>query len=144
MNPVSYEAITPNIARVDVNGSQVDVTWKDPVTGRAMGQSTGWMAADPSMSSRVSASVKRSIINEVVYGIARLIAGALGGAAGRVVSNATYTAANDINTRATANVDFTEASKQTAIVSAFDAVRDRFTWDDSARRFAAKQDTVAS
>lgn len=137
MVPVRYEAITPNIAQVDVTGAQVQVTWKDPFTGRQVGQSTGWMAADQSMGSRVGASVKRSIVYEIVYGIARFISSRLGGTAGRIVSNATYTAANDINYRATAGVDYTEASRQAAIVAAFASVSSSFSWDEQRQRYVA-------
>jgi hypothetical protein len=137
MNPIRYEVIAPNIARVDVAGPQVQVTWKDPFTGREVGQSTGYMAPDQSLGSRVQASVKRNIVYEIVYGIARFIASRLGGTAGRIVSNATYTAAGDINYKATAGVDYTEASRQAAIVAAFEAVRSSFTWDEQGQRFVA-------
>jgi len=86
MNPIRYEVIAPNIARVDVTGTQVQVTWKDPLTGGQVGQSMGYMAPDPSLGSRVQASVKRNIVYEIVYGIARFIASRLGGTAGRIVS----------------------------------------------------------
>jgi hypothetical protein len=96
------------------------------------------MSADSSLTSRVGASVKRSIASEVIYGAARVISSLIGGAAGRVISNATYTAAADINTRATSGVDYTEASRQAAIVVAFDAVKSSFTWDDARRQFVAR------
>jgi hypothetical protein len=67
-----------------------------------------------------------------------VISSLIGGAAGRVISNATYTAAADINTRATSGVDYTEASRQAAIVVAFDAVKSSFTWDDARRQFVAR------
>jgi len=140
MNPVRYDAIVPNIARVDVNGALVEVSWKCPATGREVGQSTATMAADPSIAGRVQASVKRSIASEVINGAARLVAGLLGGAAGRVVSNAAYTAASDINSRVTAGVDYTEASRQAAIVTAFESVKSSFSWDDQRQRFVARQD----
>lgn len=138
MNPVAYDTIVPNIAQVDVQGALVSVSWKCPQSGRALGQSSASMAADPSMTARVQASVKRSVASEIVYGVARLISGALGGVAGRVVSNAAYTAANDINQRLTADADYTEASRQQAIVAAFDAVKDSFVWDEPQRRFVAR------
>ena len=84
------------------------------------------------------ASVKRSVASEVVYGAARFVASLLGGAAGRVVSNAAYTAAGDINSRATAGVDYTEASRQAAIVTAFETVKPSFVWDEPQRRFVAR------
>jgi hypothetical protein len=138
MNPVGYATIEPNIARVEVDGAQVQVFWKCPASGHDVGQSAATMIADQSTTNRVQASVKRSIASEVIYGAARMLAGVLGGAAGRVVSNAVYTAANDLNTRVTANVDYTEASRQAAVVTAFDSVKDLFVWDDQRQRFVAK------
>jgi hypothetical protein len=138
MNPVVYEMILANIDKVDVNGAQVQVTWKCPATGKVIGQSAATMSADASMSARVVASVKRSVASEVVYGAARLVASLLGGAAGRVVSNAAYTAANDINSRATAGVDYSEASRRVAIVTAFESVKPSFNWDEPRRQFVAR------
>ena len=138
MNPVQYGTIAPNIAHVQVDGPTVHVTWKCPVTGRQVGRSSATMSADDSMTSRVQASVARSVASEVIYGAARFVAGLLGGAAGRVVSSAAYTAANDLNTGATADVDYTEASRQAAIVTAFESVKPSFQWDDTERRFVVR------
>ena len=136
--PVAYDTIVPNIAYSNVDGAVVQVTWKCPVTGREVGQSTATMSADPSVASRVQASVKRSIASEIIYGAARMVAGLLGGAAGRVVSNAAYTAAADINTRVTATVDYTEASRRAAVATAFETVKGSFVWDDAQQRFLAR------
>lgn len=138
MNPIGYDMILANIAKVDVNGAQVEVTWTCPATGRLVGQSTATMSADPSVAGRVLASVKRSVASEVVYGAARLVTSLLGGAAGRVLSNAAYTAANDINSRATAGVDYSEASRQSAIVMAFESMKPSFNWDEQRRQFVAR------
>ena len=137
MKSVQYETIAANVAGVDLNGATVHITWKCPATGREVGRSTATMAVDSSVSNRVQASVKRSIASEVIYGAARLVAGLLGGAAGRVVSNAAYTAANDINNRVVSGVDYTEASRRAAIVAAFDTVKPSFVWDDQRQRFIA-------
>ncbi|MFO1288634.1 MAG: hypothetical protein U1F49_20235 [Rubrivivax sp.] len=138
MNAVSYDAISPNIAGARTDGAEVRVTWRCPATGRAVGESTASMAADPSLTSRVGASVKRSIASELIYGAARLVSNLVGGAAGRVISNAVYTAANDINTRATSGVDYSEASRQAAVVAAFETVKDSFAWDEKRRQFIAR------
>jgi hypothetical protein len=138
MDPIGYDSILANIAKVDLNGAQVEVTWKCPVTGRVVGQSTATMSADPSVAGRVLASVKRSVASEVVYGAARFVTSLLGGAAGRVVSNAVYTAAGDINSRATAGVDYSEASRQAAIVTAFESMKSSFNWDEPRRQFVAR------
>lgn len=137
MSAITYDSIVANIEQVSVDGAAVKVSWKCPVSGRIIGSSTAWMTADPSITSRVGASVKRSIASEMIYGAARLVSGLIGGAVGRVISNAVYTAANDINTRAVAGVDYTEASRRDAIVLAFDAVKSSFEWNDSRRQFVA-------
>lgn len=138
MEPVEYETLAANVASVTVDGATVRVNWKCPATGRAVGESTASMQADASVAGRVGASVKRSIASELIYGAARFVTGFLGGAAGRVVGNAVYTAANDINTRATAGSDYTEATRRAAIVAAFESVKDQFAWDDARRRYVAK------
>ena len=138
MSSVRYDTIVPNIADVDVDGALVRVSWKCPVTGRAVAESTADMPADPSLAARVQASVQRSIASEIIYGAARLISGLFGGAAGRVLSNATYTAASEINTRVTAGSDYTEASRQAAIVVAFASVESSFVWDEQRQKFVAR------
>jgi len=96
------------------------------------------MAADPSLSSRVGASVKRSIASELIYGAARLVSSLVGGATGRVISDAAYTAAGDLNARATSGVDYSEASRQAAIVAAFETVKSLFAWDPERGQFIAR------
>lgn len=138
MSTVSYESITPNIAEVRTEGAQVHVTWKCPATGRSVGASSASMSADPSLSSRVGANVKRSIASELIYGAARMVSSLVGGAAGRVISNAAYTAAGDLNARATSGVDYSEASRRAAIVAAFQAVESSFAWDAGRGQFIAR------
>jgi hypothetical protein len=138
MNPVGYDMVKANVANVVVNGAQVEVTWKCPLKGHVVGTSTAPMSADSSMGGRVIASVKRSVASEVVYGAARFVASLLGGAAGRVVSNAAYTAAGDINSRVTAGVDYSEASRQAAIATAFETIRPSFAWNEQRRQFVAR------
>jgi hypothetical protein len=138
MNPITYDAIAPNVAHASVDGAQVQVSWKCPATGRTVGTSTGTMAADPSLTARVGASVKRSVASEVIYGATRLISGLIGGAAGRVLSNAAYTAAGDLNAKATSGADYSEASRRDAIVAAFEAVKSSFAWDETRHQFVAR------
>lgn len=138
MTDVSYDSITPNIAEVTTEGAQVHVTWKCPARGRVIGASDAAMSADPSLSSRVGASVKRSIASELIFGGARLLSSIVGGAAGRVIGNAAYTAASDLNARATSGVDYSEVSRQAAIVAAFETVKSSFTWDEGRRQFIAR------
>lgn len=138
MDSIAYDSLIPNLQQVDLDGVSVRVRWKCPKTGRAMGESTASMAADDSVAGRVRASVKRSVASELIYGAARLLGSVLGGAVGRVVNNAVYTAAGDINAKATSGVDYSEASRQAAIVAAFESVKDQFVWETDNKRFVAR------
>jgi len=135
---IDYGTIEQNVARVDVQGSQVRVSWKDPLTGAAMGESSATMSTDQSMGGRVQASVKRSLVNEVASGAMRFVGGLLGGSAGRVVRDAAYTASSDIQSRALADVGYTDATKREAVVRAFAAVQSFFVWDERSGRFVGK------
>jgi hypothetical protein len=138
MTPISYQMIAANIADATVEGTQVRVSWTCPVTHRALGTSSGTMTADASVTARVGANVQRTVASELIYGAARLVSSLLGGAAGRVVSNAAYTAAADINAKTTSGVDYTESSRRAAIVVAFESVKSSFAWDEARRQFVAR------
>jgi hypothetical protein len=137
MSAIPYDSIVDNIDRVSVDGAVVTISWKCPASGRLVGTSTATMTTDQSLTSRMGASVQRSVANEMIYGAARLLSGFIGGAAGRVISNAVYTAAGDINARAVAGADYSEASRREAIAVAFEAVKSSFEWNESRRQFVA-------
>ena len=138
MKPIDYAVIEPNIASVHVEGQTVRVSWKCPQTGRMMGESSATMSVDDSVGGRVQANVKRSIVSEIGSAVARFVSSLLPGAAGRVLSNAAYTATSDLQSRATANVDYTEATRRAAVVSAFNSVQAYFSWNDARERFESK------
>jgi hypothetical protein len=138
MQPISYDAVAPNIADVRVSGATVTVTWKDAQTGRQVGESSATMSADDSMAGRVKSSMKRSIVSEVTTGAARFLGNLLGGAAGRVVNNVAWTTASDVRSRADASLEYTEASRRAAIVAAFASVEPSFSWNEQAGRFEAR------
>jgi len=138
MESTTYETVAVNVAQVDVDGGTVRVSWKCPATGRTVGESSASMQADASMTGRVRASVKRNVVSEIIYGAARFLAGRIGGAAGRVVNDAVYTAASDLNNKASAGSEYTEASRRAAIVSAFDTVKEQFVWDAATGRYVAR------
>jgi len=138
MEPATYETVAANVAQVDVDGATVRVSWKCPATERIVGESTASMQADASVTGLVRASVKRNIVSEVIFGAARFLAGRIGGAAGRVVNDAVYTAASDLNHKASAGSEYTEASRRAAIASAFEMVKEQFAWDPQTQRYIAR------
>jgi len=136
---VTYERIAGAIAAVTVHGAQVRVHWKDPLTGTPMGESTATMAADTSLGARLQAQAKRSAVQELLGAMLRALIGAVGGgSAGRVVRDVAYTASHDLQARALAGVAYTDASRREAVVRAFAAVRQHFTWDERAGRFVVR------
>jgi hypothetical protein len=138
MPTINYATIAPNVANITVQGSQVRIAWKDPVTGAAMGESSATMAADSSVGGRVQESVKRSVVNEIAATIVRFVTSLIGGSAGRVVNNAAYTASSELQSRALSGASYTESSRQAAIVQAFESVRSFFVWDEANGRFVSK------
>lgn len=136
--PVTYERIAASIAAVTVHGAQVRVHWKNPLTGAPMGESSALMTVDTSLAARVKAQAKRSVVQEIAAAFMRAVSGALGGSAGRIVRDMAYTASHDLQSRALAGVNYTESTRREAVVRAFAAVQERFTWDASSRRFIAR------
>lgn len=136
--PVTYERIAASIAAVTVHGAQVRVHWKNPLTGAPMGESSAMMSVDTSLAARVKAQAKRSVVQELAAAFMRALSGALGGGAGRIVRDMAYTASHDLQSRALAGVNYTESTRRDAVVRAFAAVQERFTWDPSSRRFIAR------
>jgi hypothetical protein len=138
MSQIEYDTIAQNIANVQVDGSNVRVTWRDPDTGRVVGESAANMSADYSMGGKVQSSIKRSIVSEVSSSAARFLGGLLGGSAGRVVRDAAHTVSSDVQSRASSAAQYTEASKRAAIVNAFASVQSNFTWNHERQRFEAR------
>lgn len=138
MPAIDYDTIAPNVANVSVQGSQVRVSWKDPASGAPMGESSASMSVDASVGGRVQESVKRSVVNEIAAGALRFVSGLLGGGAGRVVTNAAYTASAELQSRALSGAGYTEGSRREAVVHAFASVQNYFVWDEGAQRFVSK------
>ena len=138
MKPIDYDVIEPNIAGVQVDGYTVRVSWKCPQTGRMLGESSAAMSVDSSVGARFQASIKRNIVSEAGSSAARFVGNLLGGAAGRVLRNAAYTASSDLQSKATESVGYTEATKRAAIVTAFNLVQGSFDWNEERQRFESR------
>lgn len=138
MPAIDYDTIAPNVASVSVQGPQVRVTWKDPVSGAPMGESSATMSVDASVGGRVQESVKRSVVNEIASSALRFVSGLVGGSVGRVVTNAAYSASSELQSRALSGAGYTDASRREAVVRAFASVQNYFVWDEGAGRFVSK------
>ena len=133
----TYETITANVANTRVSGNKVEIDWKCAASNKPMGTSAAYMSPDHSVTNEVAASLKRSVIREIGYGITRFLGGLLGGGAGRVLSDASNTAASRVSHNVSTAAQYTEKSRREAVVSAFAAVQAQFRWDDGGRKFVA-------
>jgi hypothetical protein len=138
MIDITYDMIKPNVANVATNGSAVEVSWKCAETGRDMGRSTAQQQADDSVGGKVLTTVKQSAVREIGYGVVSFISSLLGGSAGRVARDATWSASSQLQARANAASYYNEGTKRAAIVHAFKQVQSRFEWSEEKKHFIAK------
>jgi len=138
MIDITYDMIKPNVANVATNGSAVEVSWKCAETGRDMGRSTAQQQADNSVGGKVLTTVKQSAVREIGYAVVSFISSLLGGSAGRVARDATWSASSQLQARANAASYYNEGTKRAAIVHAFKQVQSRFEWSEEKKHFIAK------
>lgn len=141
MSEITYERLKNNIAEESVNGSQVTVTFKCPVTEKihhaiaTMRPSTG-----------VGAQVKKQVKNELLYsarrGLRSLLRGVLGG--GRVGASAGNAVARSVPNAGSPVFD--QAARERAVVEAFESVSREFAWSEEQQAWidAAEADVMLS
>lgn len=138
MTDITYEMIQPNVANITTNGSAVEVSWKCAETGKDMGRSTAQQQADNSVGGKVLTTVKQSVFREIGYGIVSFVSSLLGGSAGRIARDATWSASSQLQSRANAASYYNESTKRAAVVQAFKQVEPNFQWNEGEKLFIAK------
>jgi len=130
MAEVTYDQLKNNIAEEEVNGSTVTVTFKCPVTEKLY-HAVATMRPEKG----VAANVKKQAKNELLYaarrGLRGLLRGVLGG--GRVGYAAGNAAARSVPQAGSPT--FGRASREAAVVEAFEAVAPELAWDDARKAF---------
>lgn len=113
----------------------MQVVFRCPVQGTQV-QSHAALRKGDSTSSKVTASVKRSIGWSIKSALARTVRQALGyGIAGSLAGDAVYSASSG----AGGTTKFNDSEKQQAIVDAFNSVRSSFAWDSAGNRFISAE-----
>src|SRR4029077_2344377 len=138
MIDITYEMIQPNVANITTNGSAVEVSWKCAETGKDMGRSTAQQQADNSVGGKVLTTVKQSVFREIGYGIVSFISSLLGGSAGRIARDATWSASSQLQSRANAASYYNESTRRAAVIQAFKEVQSKFNWSEEKKHFFAK------
>lgn len=120
MQEITYESIAPLVRDVRP-GSTLHVTFTCPVTGQAV-QSSATMG----LSQELSATVRRSVINNLIRSFSHWISRVLGhGFGGRIARDLI----NQGTRGASTNFQYSAADRQKAIVEAFGKVQSQFIRD---------------
>lgn len=139
MSEITYERLKNNIAEESVNGSQVTVTFKCPVTEK-LHHAVATMR--PAMG--VGAQVKKQVKNELLYsakcGLRSLLRGVLGG--GRVASSAGNVAARSVPNASAGNFD--RAAREAAVVEAFQSLANEFAWSEEQQAYIDAEEAQVS
>src|SRR4051794_8604443 len=92
MSKTTFDMIEPNVAESEVDGANICVTWKCPVSGKIVGKSEAPMQAAASTTRNMSQAVQRSLLDAALAGFVRFIGSTFGGLAGQVAGSAAYPA----------------------------------------------------
>jgi hypothetical protein len=136
MMKTTFDMIEPNVAETEVNGQNVLVTWKCPVSGKIVGKSEGQMEAATSTARNMSQAAQRTLLNSALQALVEFIGRTFGGLAGQVAGSASYSAKAGAMGQI-ARPAYTKASENAATLAAFDQVKDKFRWDENRELFVA-------
>jgi hypothetical protein len=136
MSKTTFDMIEPNIAETEVNGQNVLVTWKCPVSGKVVGKSEAMMEAATSTARNMSQAVQRTLFNAALQALVDFIGRMFGGLAGQAAGSAAYPAKTGAMGQIARPV-YTKASENAAALAAFDQVKDKFRWDENRELFVS-------
>jgi hypothetical protein len=136
MIKTTFDMIEPNVAETEVNGANVVVTWKCPVSGKIVGKSEAQMQAGSSTARNISQAAQRSLLEAAIQASVRFISQTFGGLAGQVAGSAAYPAKAGAMGQIARPV-YSKASENAAALAAFDQVKDKFRWDENRELFVA-------
>ncbi len=132
---VKYDDIYRNIAKSDVQGTSVNVTWKCPISEEVIGQSSGQMVAKKDLKSEMGSELTRGAIQQAKYFVAKLATSLFGGMAGNTIRRMGSTVANHVQKAQ----KYGEEEQKEAILKAWDKVKDKFEYSQECLVYIAKK-----
>ncbi len=132
---VQYDDIYRNIAKTDVQGDVVSVTWKCPISEETVAESNARMVAKKDLQSNLKGELARGAIQQAKSWFARLATSMLGGAAGHTVRRLGTTVANHVQKAQ----KFGAEEQKEAIVKAWEKVKDKFEYSEDCMVYVAKK-----
>ena len=144
MPEITYESIKPLIAKEEVQGGMMACTFQCPASGHQVDASAAIQRSQSAASrvgDRAKQTVKHSLLFQARNALSRAIGGLLGhGMLGQVGRGVAFSAATEATrSRGAAQVSFSDAEKQAAVVAAFHSVAAKFVWDGKNRRWLSAQ-----
>ena len=138
MPKVQYDTIEPNVADIDVQADQVEVTWKCPVSGKVVGNSVARMKNDAGAASNITKQVASSAVLNVVGSLLPQAMRLFGPLGGQVAATALNETGNVVRGQVT-KTRYSAQAEHAAIVEAFEQVREKlFVWNDDRELYVAK------
>lgn len=134
---IKYDDIYRNIAKSDIQGAVVKVSWKCPISDEIIAESSAQMVADKSLKGNMSSELTKGMINQAKGWFASFATSILGGQAGHTVRRMGTTLANHMGKQQ----QYGEEVQKEAIVKAFDKVKDKFVYSEDAMIYEAKTDS---
>lgn len=133
MNPMSYQAITPLIVDLNVQGRSVNVVFQCPLSGEKK-SARQHVSQKRTMGSQIQKSVQRNTMYAVQNMLSQVIRSVFGyNMIGRVASDVTrqtvYSANNAVRN------SLSKSEKEQAVINAFQSVSRQFTWDKANQRW---------
>lgn len=129
MADLTYDVIKPLIAHEAIEGRQVRVLFRCPVSGSEVPASA---AVQGGVGSRAKSAVKQTMMRNLRYGLSSFVRSLVGG--GRMGSMAS-SAVSSASRNSGSAVSCTEDERRAAVLQAFKSVRSRFAWDQATNRF---------
>jgi hypothetical protein len=136
MQKTTFDMIEPNVAETEVDGGNVVVTWKCPVSGKIVGKSEAPMQAAASTTREISRAAQRTLMDAAIQGFVRFIGQTFGGLAGQVAQS-TSNPARAGAYQQIGRPAYNKAAENAAVLAAFEQARDKFRWDEDRELFVA-------
>ncbi|MFO0749547.1 MAG: TerB family tellurite resistance protein [Myxococcota bacterium] len=128
----TYENITPLVAREEVSGNSVRITFRCPVSNEEF---VGTSTASETSEGEIKKEIKRSFWRNVRWSISSMVRSMFGYGVGGVVGGAVVDTA--LTPSAVRDMKLTSEQLKQATIDAFRSVSTRFAWDQTNGRWVS-------
>jgi len=131
---VQYDDIYRNIAKTEIQGDVITVTWKCPISDETVAESNARMVAKKGLQSDLKSELTRGAIQTAKYWFASLATQMLGHGAGCTIQRMGTTVADHVQKAQRFGVE----EQKEAILKAWDKIKDQFEYSQDCMVWVAK------